>query len=297
MPELPEVETVRRTLAPLLTKRTITAFELHWPRTLNDIDPGEFRRHLVDRSISGVNRRGKLIIFEMEDGWRVTVHLRMTGELLAVPRHASPDSSRSRHLRASFKLDDETLLAFYDVRKFGRISLLSPSSFAVLDTMLGIEPLSPEFTDHRLFAILSSRNRSIKPLLLDQSLIAGLGNIYVDEALFRSGIHPTTRSSALSLEDAGRLRNAIVDILNVAVSRRGTTIRDYRSGLGDQGQNQSYLRIYGLRAGSPCTACSTPVVRITVGQRGTVYCPRCQPAHVTPDTPHRSICQPPDHRD
>lgn len=277
MPELPEVETVRRTLRPLLQGRMLSGFDLYWDRTLVDMTAGEFARHVAGSTILDVNRRGKLVILELNREVRISVHLRMTGELLVVTRDGTVDSSRERHLRASFALDDGSTLLFYDIRKFGRIAYLTPQQYERLNADLGVEPLSAEFTDDVLTRILQTRARSIKPLLLDQTVVAGLGNIYVDEALFASRIHPLTKANMIADHQARTLRHAIVEILASSVDRHGTTLRNYRSGTGEQGENQAHLRIYGLKRGEPCATCSTPVERLVVGQRATVFCPSCQP--------------------
>ncbi|HUG15467.1 MAG TPA: DNA-formamidopyrimidine glycosylase [Thermomicrobiales bacterium] len=276
MPELPEVETVRRTLGPLITGRSIAGFVLCWDRTVARMDGNSFLDLIIDRTIVDVNRRGKLVILELSDGARVSVHLRMTGELFALPADRQRVPDRERYLRALFSFDDGSSLAFYDVRKFGRICYLTPGDYEDVDRALGVEPLSAAFSVDCLHSILSSRSRAIKPLLLDQIVIAGLGNIYVDEALFAAGIHPLMRAHDISVEQARLLHRAIVEILSASIDRRGTTLRDYRGGVGEPGQNQSHLRIYGIRPGHPCTSCGYPVARLVVGQRGTVYCPRCQ---------------------
>lgn len=295
MPELPEVETVCRTIHPLLCGRSIAGVELTWPRTLAMIDPATLQRSIFGKTIVDVTRRAKLIILMLDDGSAVSVHLRMTGELLISAAGTVPDPSREKYLRASFALDDRSVLDFYDVRKFGRISYLTPDLLQAVDAAYGIEPLTPAFTGAALHSLLTSRAKAAKSFLLDQTLIAGLGNIYVDEALFKAGIHPLTRSNEISPERANLLRDAIVEILANSIARHGTTLRDYRSGLGAEGGFRPHLRIYGFKAGQPCTACATPVERFVIAQRGTVACPTCQPMPQRADTQHRSVAQPPDH--
>lgn len=288
MPELPEVETVRRTLDPLLRGRTISGFTLLWHRTLEHPTFDQFESSVIESTITEVTRRGKLILIHLDNGGAITVHLRMTGELLF-----RPDAGQDRHvpreayLRAVFSFRDGSELLFYDTRKFGKITYRSPGELVELETRLGAEPLEPAFTAERLAAILLARRRQIKPLLLDQEVIAGLGNIYVDESLFRSRIHPLHPSSEVDRQRIVALHAAIVDVLSTAVELHGTTLRDYRSGLGEPGENQSRLRVYGLKPGTPCPECGSPLERLVIGQRGSIFCPNCQPLAGISDTPRR----------
>ncbi|MGH9174594.1 MAG: bifunctional DNA-formamidopyrimidine glycosylase/DNA-(apurinic or apyrimidinic site) lyase, partial [Vicinamibacterales bacterium] len=278
MPELPEVETVARTLNPVLRGRVIAGFQLLWHRTLERPSLTAFIESVLGRSIDSVGRRGKLIVVRLSDGGSITIHLRMTGELLfrADHRLARP-IERESHLRARFEFADDSELVFYDTRKFGKITHLSAGELSEFDASLGAEPLAETFSAELLRTILEGRQRQIKALLLDQSVIVGLGNIYVDEALHRARIHPLHRSSKIDAERSNALHSAIVDILSTAISLQGTTLRDYRTGLGEPGENQDRLRIYGRKATTPCPDCGTPLERIVVGQRSTIYCPSCQP--------------------
>ena len=278
MPELPEVETVVRTLDPLLRGRTIAGIDLRWHRTLEHPSLDEFWSHVVGTTVTSVTRRAKLILLHLDSGGVVTIHLRMTGELLFWPDPSLERSAtREPYLRAVFSFTDNSELMFYDTRKFGKIAHRGSASLAELDGSLGDEPLDPAFTAERLAAILRSRRRQIKPLLLDQTVIAGLGNIYVDESLFRSKIHPLQTSSSIDDARVAALHAAIVDVLSTAVALHGTTLRDYRSGLGEPGENQSRLRVYGLKPGTPCPDCGSPLERLVIGQRGSIFCPNCQP--------------------
>lgn len=277
MPELPEVETVRRTLEPYLTGKCIQSFDLLWPRSLSGTSLDGFRDAIAARTIVRVGRRGKLLVIELDSGDWITVHLRMTGELLYHPAGAPPRAiEREPYLRASFGLTDGADLLFYDTRKFGRITYFPSDTTENLESELGLEPLASTFTTSRL-TDLFRRRRRMKSLLLDQRVIAGLGNIYVDEALFAACINPLRRADTLSVEEVERLRSAIVEVLSAAVASRGTTLRDYRTGLGEPGTNQQRLRVYGKSAGSPCPRCGTPLIRTVVDQRTTMYCPVCQP--------------------
>jgi formamidopyrimidine-DNA glycosylase len=288
MPELPEVETVRRTLDPLLRQRVIADFRLLWHRTLERPDLERFNESVVGASITAVSRRGKLVVLELDSGGAITIHLRMTGELLFWPDPGVERSAdREPYLRAVFDFEDGSTLLFYDTRKFGKIAYRTPAEISQLDTQLGAEPLDSSFTAAVLAELLASRRRQIKPLLLDQTVIAGLGNIYVDESLFRSRIHPLQIASEIEADRTNALHAAIVDVLTKAVALHGTTLRDYRSGLGEPGQNQSRLRIYGLKPGTPCPDCGSPLERLVIGQRGSIFCPSCQPLSNVSGRPRR----------
>lgn len=286
MPELPEVETVVRTLRPLLVGRTITGFQLFWPRTLQASDAEEFRLRTYGEVIVGVDRRAKYIVLTLTNGERITVHLRMTGELLFVasPIDQAP-AHRAPYLRAEVDFDGGASLLFYDTRKFGRVRLLTAEEWIAFDEALGIEPLATEFTSAALRGILKDRRRQMKPLLLDQTVIAGLGNIYVDESLFLARINPLQPSDLVSRPKADALHAAIVSVLQEAVADSGTTLRDYRGGAGQVGEHQFKLQIYGSAADHPCPRCGAGLQRAVVGQRGTVFCPRCQRLTLRRSTP------------
>jgi formamidopyrimidine-DNA glycosylase len=274
MPELPEVEVVRRSLEPQLRGSRI--IRIHAGRHLPDILtlPLEvFAREVEGRRITDLGRRGKTLLIELDSGAMITVHLGMTGELsLAQPAEPYPP-----HHHLSFVLEQGWELRYRDIRRFGRIGLLRPAEREQFEARLGPEPLSPELTPEQLRERLARHRRAIKALLLEQSFLAGVGNIYADEALFRAGINPLRPASSLEIEEARRLLEALREVLEAAIHRRGTTIRNYRDGLGQPGENQASLRIYGRPPGSPCPVCGTPVVRVVVAQRGTTFCPRCQP--------------------
>ena len=275
MPELPEVETVVRTLRPHLVGRTFTDAKVYWHRTIGAVPVEDFRQRLVNRSIVDVSRRAKYIVLTLDGSDRITIHLRMTGEL----RFSPPDTAERpelQHRRLSFHFQDGSWLDFDDVRKFGRIQILDEVAWRELNESLGVEPLDAGFTAETLHSIFHGRRRQLKPLLLDQRIIAGIGNIYADEALFRARLHPLQASDRISTVKSKHLHESIVDVLGNAIEHRGTTLQNYRSGLGEQGENQSQLQIYGSAAGSPCPRCGSPIKKITVGQRGTVFCPRCQ---------------------
>lgn len=288
MPELPEVETVRRTLDPLLRGRSIAGFTLNWHRTLEYPTLDRLVAEIVGRKIEAVNRRGKLIVIRLDSDGAITVHLRMTGELLFRPDASlERDAAREAYLRAAFSFSDDSELLFYDTRKFGKISYRNRDELVALEARLGTEPLDVGFTTDFFLDILRARRRQIKPLLLDQSVFAGLGNIYVDESLYRARIHPLHLSSEIDEARVLSLHEAIIDVLSTAIVLQGTTFRDYRSGLGEPGENQSRLRVYGLKPGTPCPRCATPLERLVIGQRGSIFCPNCQPMPRISDTPRR----------
>lgn len=266
MPELPEVETIVRELIPILTGKTLAGAQVHWQKTICG-DPGQFLRLIMGQTIRSVERRGKFICLCLESSYTITIHLRMTGALIFKPREK--DGS---YIRAEFRFTDDTVLYFSDVRKFGRIRLWTPEEPFLSE--LGIDPLLEE----GVFRVLSSlrSKRPIKSVLLDQTLMAGIGNIYADEALFRSGIHPNTPADRLSREHIHHLSRAIPDVLRGATENRGSTISDYRSTQNAPGSNQFYLKVYGRRE-KACETCGAAIRRISINNRGSWFCPSCQP--------------------
>ena len=264
MPELPEVETIVRSCRPRLVGRRIVAFHSRWRKNVAPSLPAA-RRAIVGRRITALTRRAKLIVFRLDDGGCLLVHLRMSGRL----EWADDHSPEPRHVRATWDLDDGQRLLFCDARKFGRI--LYTRDLAAATAVLGPEPLERGFTPAKLGHLLQRRRRQLKPLLLDQSVIAGLGNIYTDEALFLAGLHPTIRSDALNETNIRRLHQAIRDVLKLAIRHHGTSLDWIYPG----GWMQERLLVYG-RAGEPCRRCGTPIVALRIAQRGTHICPRCQ---------------------
>ena len=266
MPELPEVETVRRTLAPVIEGRTIAAASFAWPRTCVG-DPRATTARLAGQRIERLERYGKYLLFGLRRDGRdslLIVHLRMTGRLVV-------NAASGAHTRACVSLDDGTTVVFDDTRKFGRWQWAEhlPARLAAL----GPDPLvigPDEFA-----ARLRSRRARLKALLLDQEFLRGLGNIYADEALFRARLHPLRSASGVGPRKARELHGAIQDVLRDAIDARGTSIRDYRDSRGEPGAFQRQIRIYG-RAGAPCISCGTHVRRVLVAQRSTHFCPRCQ---------------------
>ncbi len=277
MPELPEVETVARLVRPDLLGRTITGTRIGWERTLGGTSRQSFGRGVRGARIESVERRGKYIRMDLvrsgDPAGTLLVHLRMTGRLHVEEAGADPGP----YARVSLNLDDGRSLHFIDVRKFGRF-VLARGPAAVGDVLgeLGPEPLGPDFTAAGFAAALGNRRRILKPLLLDQSFVAGLGNIYVDESLHRAGIHPLMRSERVSTARAKRLHGEIQSTLREAIEREGSSFDTfYRTPEGQPGSYQHQFQVYG-RTGKPCHTCGAKVQRIVVGQRGTHFCPRCQ---------------------
>lgn len=270
MPELPEVETVRRTLEACLSGRTVAGVEVLFGGCVADGDPAAFAARVKGQRITAVVRRGKYLLFRFASGDGMWLHLRMTGQaVLAVP--ADPPQP---HCRLRIFLDDGRELRFGDVRKFGRVGFVAAGEEVPGTAGLGPEPLTPEFTVDALRRALHGRVTA-KGALLDQRRIAGLGNIYADEALFRAGIHPARRAETLTDGEVLRLHAAIEACLAEALAYGGTTFRSYVQADGSPGGYTERLRVYG-RHGLPCVQCGTPLERTRVAGRGTVYCPRCQ---------------------
>ena len=266
MPELPEVETVVRTLRPLVDGKVVEGVDL----LRNDFAAPvgfDWPAALVGRTVADVTRRAKRIVFLLDDGNRFFAHLGMTGQLRFGER--GREMPKHTHVRLAFAHGE---LHQVDPRRFGGLVWLGADAG---DDGIGPEPLT--LRAQQLAARLMRTRRPVKTALLDQTLIAGLGNIYADEALFASGIHPLCRCDQLDVAAARRLNRAIKATLNKAIAHRGSTLRDYRDADGESGGFQSLHRVYA-RAGQPCRRCKTPVQRIVLGGRSTHFCPRCQPA-------------------
>ncbi len=268
MPELPEVETVVRSLQPLLIGRQIQDFTCLWTRTLSDFTTADFADQIKKQTIRAIHRRGKYILIDLDTGY-ILVHLRMTGKLL----FARELPQQMKHVRAWFSLDEQSCLYFEDIRKFGRITFRS--TLTDLESKLGPEPLSDEFTSILLKQILTGTSRQIKPLLLDQSVLAGLGNIYCDEVLWKAAIHPRTPARRIPSRKIEILHTAIVTILTEAIKHQGTTIRNFGFQGERSGNYHNRLQVFG-KTGQPCPCCKTTVVKLSVAQRGTHICPSCQ---------------------
>jgi formamidopyrimidine-DNA glycosylase len=298
MPELPEVETVARDLQRWVAGARITNAEVRWPRTIRHPEPPErFAREVRGAEIRRVGRRAKSVLIHLADGRVMTVALRMTGALIVAP----PGTPDDPYARVVFDLADGRQLRYRDVRKFGRIGLWeggglrrratkgragrakqaaeAKAPYRVGDVFgrHGPEPLASTFSAARLADRLKRRSARLKTLLLDQSFIAGVGNIYADEALWRARVHPLRRADSLAPDEVRRLHRAIRSVLRQGISNRGASFADYVGADGEPGANAERLAVY-RRTGEPCYRCGTVIQRIVVGQRSTHFCPHCQRA-------------------
>lgn len=273
MPELPEVETVVRGLRGPLVGRTALDVICTQPSVIRPADPAAFRARLAGQRFTAIERRAKYIVCRLSGGDVLVVHLKMTGRLYVTDDSAVHDSDRWAHL--VIQLDGGQQLRFSDMRRFGFAALAA--DLAEVTPSLGPEPLSEDFTLAGFRAALKGRHRAIKALLLDQAFLAGVGNIYADEALFRAQIHPLRPADRLSRAAADRLFAAIRAVLQAGIEREGASVNWYRKPDGTQGSAQMYFDVYD-RAGQPCTRCGGAIEKIRVAQRGTHYCPHCQRA-------------------
>jgi len=287
LPELPEVETIARQLADLLTGRTIASFSSDWHRLTEPEPVSLVAARLAGRRIGGVSRRGKLVVFALDGGDALCTSLRMTGRFAF---KELGDAEPERFARARFAFTDGTALDFVDMRKLGRMALVDAADIigpnaggertvrAPLHLSMGREPLARSFTVEWLRAFLRRRRRAaIKPLLLDQRGIAGIGNIYASEALWRARIHPLRLAGSLRADEITRLHEALRWVLRKAIRLHGSSLRTYRDSSGREGGMQREFAVYD-RAGEPCPRCGRPIGRTVIGARSTFHCPRCQRA-------------------
>jgi formamidopyrimidine-DNA glycosylase len=284
VPELPEVETVRRQLDPVLSGRTIEAVEVLDPYFTKPGDPAAFVAATTGRTLTGVDRRGKYLLLGFSGGDTLVIHLRMTGNLILADREGerpAPDGRiysppRGSHLKARFTLDDGLELRFYDPRRFGRGFVADPGSLdEYLGQRLGVEPLSVDFTVEEMARVTAGRRGPLKSFLLDQKQVAGIGNIYADEALHRAGLHPLSPGGSMKEEHHLALHRGIIEALTRGVELGGASIDDYRDAEGGNGSMQEEFLVH-LREGEECLGCGGTVNRIVVGGRSTYYCPGCQ---------------------
>jgi formamidopyrimidine-DNA glycosylase len=273
VPELPEVETVRRALAPVLEGRLLERVRIDDVRLTMPLDPRAVARRLQGERVVKVDRRGKYLLLRFESGRALLVHLRMTGSF----RHA-PDGrlGDDPYRRATVRLDDGSALGFRDVRRFGTWLRLEPDEIEpYLASRLGPEPLDASFRPRDLAARLAGRRAPVKAAILDQRTVAGVGNIYADEALWRARVHPLREARSLGAGEVRALHRTIRRALELGIAHRGSTLSNYAQPNGEPGRMQDEFKVYG-RAGEPCERCGTPIDRIVVGGRGTSYCPTCQ---------------------
>ncbi len=271
MPELPEVETIKNELSPYIIGRKVTAVTLLWEGIIRHPSAGEFRSRLVGQKLTGIARRGKYFIVGLSSGDFLIIHLKMSGALL-IGQHSSEPP---KYTRATIHLDNGTSVFFRDPRKFGVMWLLKDRD--EIDNKLGTEPLEAGFTPQLLAQLLANRKAPIKALLCDQGLIAGIGNMYADEALFAAKIHPLRAGASLSQEEIERLYNAIREVLLAGITNKGASIVNYIRPNGELGTAHSEFKV-AHRGGKPCPNCGTPIQRLVVRNRGTYFCPKCQPA-------------------
>lgn len=273
MPELPEIETVKRTLTPLLPGRRIEQVRLQKAEVIAHPAAEDFAARLAGATITELSRRGKYLLIHLAGGATLIAHLRMTGRFV----YAQAGQPQNPHTHVIFSLDNGQELRFSDVRRFGRLWLLAPGETDTVSGIhkLGLEPLDSACDAAYYSSRLAGRRVTIKQGLLDQAVVAGLGNIYVDEALFVAGLDPRRLTCQLKPEEWQALAECIPQILQTSIDNNGTTFRDYLDGEGNKGRNLPHLRAYG-RAGQPCLRCGTPMEKLVVGGRGTTYCPNCQ---------------------
>jgi len=275
VPELPEVETIRRQLEERITGRTITRLRVWDPMVVSPDSARRLARRITGRRIERVSRRGKYLRLELEGGDTLAVHLRMTGRL-----HWSDDGAGplEPYQRARIELDDGSRLEMSDMRRFGRIWLVpgDRAAAAYWDARTGVEPLEPGFTASRLGTLFAGRRAPVKAALLDQRMVAGVGNIYADEALHQARIHPLRPAGDLGPDELRRLHRAVRDRLRAGIDSGGASIDRYRDATGRRGSMQDLLAVH-LHAGEPCPRCGTTIEKIRVAQRGTYVCPGCQP--------------------
>ncbi|SDP13538.1 DNA-(apurinic or apyrimidinic site) lyase [Selenomonas ruminantium] len=273
MPEMPEVEIIRRYLDKQTAGKKIMDLDIRLPRMIKWPDTEGFRDMVTGRTIKGMNRRGKYLLMELDNGNEVVFHLRMTGRLVFEPTGKTTDS----HARVIFHLQYGASLVYGDTRTLGTIHGIKPEERTMLKGLaeMGPEPLSADFTAKYLEQAVSRRKTAIKSFLLNQKYIGGIGNIYADEALFLAGIHPLRPASSLSAGECQRLWESVNQVIAAGIEDGGTTFRDYQNGEGGKGSHQDHLYVYA-RKGEPCRNCQTPIERIIVGGRGTHFCPHCQ---------------------
>lgn len=273
MPEMPETEIIRRALDKYLPGRTIMNTEILLPRQIKWPDTEAFRAMLTGRKFTAAKRRGKYLLFTLDNESTLVVHLRMTGHLVYDESGAS-----DKYARIRFVLDNGAVLTYGDSRTLGAIYALKKGEEGRIKGLIemGAEPLSEEFTAEYLATVLKKRKTKIKQVLLDQKAIGGIGNIYADESLFKAKIHPARQANSLSDEETKILHAAINEAIADGIADGGTTFRDYQNAEGKKGSHQEKLCVYGKK-GEPCPVCGTPIEKITVGGRGTHFCPKCQP--------------------
>ncbi|MFA6476585.1 MAG: bifunctional DNA-formamidopyrimidine glycosylase/DNA-(apurinic or apyrimidinic site) lyase [Candidatus Paceibacterota bacterium] len=282
MPELPEVETLKRELNKALIGLKLKDSRILWAKAVSPLSPDEFLKQIKGKRIKEVRRRAKMLFIDLEGELALAVHLKMTGQLIykniagGHPDGEMLEKQPSKYTRIIFEFTDKSKLYFNDLRKFGWVKLVGDEQMGKLIENLGPEPLSPVFTPSLLGEIFKKyKNRTIKQILLDQTLIAGIGNIYADEACFLSNLLPTKKSSSLKPTQIKILRDNIIKVLKLSIQKKGTSSRNYRRSDGTRGGFVPHLNVYG-RAGLACKVCDRPIKKIKHNGRGTHFCLKCQ---------------------
>lgn len=280
MPELPEVEVVARTLSKEISGKVIEKVEVYWPKIVKyPHDTEEFKLLIKEQPIGQIRRTGKYLRIEIGSHHELVVHFRMTGKFQLL----SPEERKQKHLHLFFFLANEQEgLAYIDVRKFGDMFLVPKGDYRLIKGLAsaGIDPLSEDFTFETFASLIKHRDRQIKPLLLDQSIITGLGNYISDEVLWfdkETGVHPTRLASSLTERELKKIYGRIKEVISESIRLGGNSFRDFTYGYGVQGEFKKMLKVYG-HEGEPCSNCQTPIERIKVGGRSSHFCPTCQPA-------------------
>jgi len=273
MPELPEVETVRRGLNRLVQGKVVNSVSVRWDKTISNMSPEEFDAEIAGRTIEKIDRRGKYLLFRLSGKKTLVSHLRMEGAYYTVPAGTTP----GKHDLVTFKLSDGVDLFYRDTRKFGRMAFVNDDDVMSVAGLakIGPEPTEDSLTLDYMKEIFSKSKTAVKPFLLDQSKIAGIGNIYADEVLWQTMIHPLTKTNLLTDVELAELRLNIINEMARSIAHHGTTVHSFTDAFGEAGEFQNELEVYGRR-GEPCYRCGTELVKIKVAQRGTTYCPICQ---------------------
>lgn len=266
MPELPEVETIRKEIAPYIVGRKIKTVDILWDGMVKQPSPAEFKKLVTGRTVKDLTRRGKYLFFHLDKNGILMMHMKMTGSLLVNPEN-------SRFTRAVLRLDDGTEIHFADARKFGKMWL--EKDIKAVCAKLGPEPIDNGFTNKTLADILEKRSAPVKAVLLDQALVSGIGNMYADEALYDSRIHPARPASSLTPAEVKKLRASIIKVLKKGIAMNGASVRDYTRPSGEPGHaHEEFVVAHGT--GKQCPGCNGPIQRIVVRGRGTYLCPKCQ---------------------
>lgn len=287
MPELPEVETLRRELNKALKNKKIKSAQVLWPKTVAPLSVDLFEKQIKNKTIGKIERQAKILILNFIDTTALAFHLKMTGQLIFQPQkgdniiggHPAPKDEivlPNSHTRLILNFSDGSILYFNDLRKFGWARLMDDSQLKNLTKNIGVEPLSKLFTEQFLIDLFKRYpNRTVKQILMDQTLIAGIGNIYADESAFLAKILPNRKAGTLNSQQIKKLHQAIIAVLKLSIKMKGTSARNYRRSNGQVGGFVPYLFVYG-RKGQPCKICQTVIEKIKHNGRGTHFCPKCQ---------------------